>query len=91
MNEERLQRIEQEIKTIGERNARVEADKAWETSLFRMVSLAVVTYLAVAVLLYFIGVPNFFLASLVPAAGFVLSVQSLPMIKRWWIGRHLRK
>ena len=89
--EERLNNIEQELKTIRERNARVEADKAWETSLFRMLSLTLITYLAATTLLYFIGVSNFFLASLVPAAGFILSVQSLPVLKHWWINRYLKK
>lgn len=50
--DERLEKIKQEIRTITERNRRVEADKAWETSLFRLFSIAIVTYCVAAFLLY---------------------------------------
>ena len=73
---------------IRERNSRVEADKAWETSAFRMFSLALITYIVAAVVMYLIDVQNYLLGALVPAAGFVLSVQSLPILKRWWIKKH---
>ena len=36
--------LERRIQAIEERNKRVEADKAWETSLTRRVSIAVITY-----------------------------------------------
>jgi len=88
---ERLDKIEQDIKAINERNVRVEADKAWETSLFRLLSLAGITYVVATVLLYLIEVKNFWLGALVPAVGFVLSVQSLPWLKRWWIARHTQR
>ncbi len=89
--EERLKQVEQELRAIAERNRKVEADKAWETSLFRMFSLAVITYLVAAFLLALIGVTNFLLGAFVPAAGFVLSVQTLPALKRWWFKKFLQK
>ena len=85
--EERLQRVEHELKAISERNARVEADKAWETSPFRMFAIAAFTYGAATLVLYLIGAENIFFGALVPVLGFILSVQSLPTLKRWWI-RH---
>lgn len=33
----RLQKLEQEIEIIKQRNLKVEADKAWEISLFRKI------------------------------------------------------
>ncbi|KKW11581.1 MAG: hypothetical protein UY50_C0010G0006 [Parcubacteria group bacterium GW2011_GWA2_49_9] len=89
--EERLEKIEQEIKTINERNKRVEADKAWETSLFRLFSVALITYLVATFLLYIVDTEQYLLGALVPAAGFILSVQTLPSLKRWWIERFFRK
>lgn len=77
--------IEKEIELIKERNQRVEADKAWETSIFRTALIAVVTYVVVAVFLYVVGVQNFLLSALVPAIGFYLSTKSLPFVKDWWI------
>lgn len=42
--------IEERLSAIEERNRRVEADKAWETSWLRILSISVITYV-VAVLL----------------------------------------
>jgi len=82
--------VEKEIELIKERNKRVEADKAWETSKFRMFFILVMTYVVTAIVFYFIGVKNYLLSPLVPTAGFFLSVQSLPFIKNWWV-KNIRK
>ncbi|MFH1566254.1 MAG: hypothetical protein ABIB98_03610 [bacterium] len=88
--EEKIQKIEKEISVIKERNLRVEADKAWETSNFRIFSITLITYIIASFVLYFIGAKNFLLSALVPTAGYFLSIQSLPAIKRWWIEKFLR-
>lgn len=83
--------VEAEIEKIKERNRRVEADKAWETSLFRTVTISVLTYVVAAAFLYVVGVQQFLLSAVVPALGFFLSTQSLPAIKDWWLkNRHAR-
>ncbi|MBI2023457.1 hypothetical protein HYT01_02770 [Candidatus Giovannonibacteria bacterium] len=89
--EEKIQKLENEIATIKERNLRVEADKAWETSNFRIFSITIITYIVASLVLYFIGAKNFLLNALVPTAGFFLSIQSLPAVKRWWIKKFLRE
>jgi hypothetical protein len=80
-----LQDIEQQLEIIKQRNARVEADKAWEASPMRIGSICVITYLVTSVFLYVMGAQRFWLHALVPPIGFFLSTQSLPAIKRWWI------
>jgi hypothetical protein len=85
MTDETLQLIEKELEIIKQRNARVEADKAWEASPMRIGTICTITYLVAAVLLYTIGAHRFWLDALVPPLGFFLSTQSLPPIKRWWI------
>ncbi len=85
--EEKIENLGKEIEAIKERNLRVEVDKAWETSYFRILLITVITYIIAAFLLYFIGANNFLLGALVPAIGFFLSTQTLPAIKKWWIGR----
>ena len=85
--EERIQKIEEELRIIAERNARVEADKAWETSFFRTFLLATITYIIAAVLLYLVGTQRFLAGALVPTVGYILSVQTLPSMKRWWVRR----
>ncbi len=80
-----LEKLEQEIETIKERNRRVEKDKAWETSWFRVFAICIITYVFAALFLFLIGSPNFLVSALVPVVGFFLSTQSLPFIKRWWL------
>lgn len=81
--------IEAEIEKLKERNRRVEGDKAWETSYFRVLLVAIIVYIVIAIFLYVIGVQNFLLAALVPPVGYFLSTRTLPAIKRWWIERFL--
>ncbi|MBI4068553.1 hypothetical protein HY413_04095 [Candidatus Kaiserbacteria bacterium] len=83
--DDRIEKIEQEIVALKERNHRVEGDKAWETSYFRVLVIAVTVYIVVSLFLYVIGVQNFLLAALVPPVGYFLSTRSLPAIKRWWV------
>ena len=82
----RLEVLEQEINALKERNRRVEGDKAWETSWFRICFIVVITYLITTIVFYFIGVNNFYLNALIPTIGYFLSTLSLPFVKKWWIG-----
>jgi hypothetical protein len=88
--EERIKNLEKEIEVIKERNLRVEADKAWEVSYFRVFLITGIIYLIAIKVLYFIGSANYFLDALVPAMGYFISVQSLPFIKKWWIKKILQ-
>lgn len=89
--EEKIKQIELEIKTLKKRNRRVEADKAWETSRFRVFSLMVVTYIVAGIILFTIGAKNYFLNALLPTIGYFLSTQSLPKIKEWWVKKYFGK
>ncbi len=89
--EEKLRKLEQEISVIKQRNSKVEADKAWEISYFRKISIAAITYIIAAVALYFIGVTDYFLSALIPTIGYLLSTLSLPFIKKWWISNNSSK
>lgn len=75
--------LEKEINLIKERNARVEANKAWETSLTRTVLVGAITYVSILILMLVIGTPRPFFTALVPMIGFVLSIQSIPVVKKW--------
>jgi hypothetical protein len=78
---EELEELKREVELIQERNRKVEADKAWETSLFRIGFICLITYITTAIVFYFIGVKNFLISALVPTIGYYLSIQSLPFIK----------
>ena len=79
--------FEKEIKELKERNKRVEADKAWETSWTRRLLIALFTYLAIALYLFAISVPLPWLNAIVPTTGFLLSTLTLPTFKKIWIKR----
>lgn len=83
--------IEQRIQNIEERNVRVEADKAWETSAVRISSIMLATYVIACGVLAVIGNSNPFRNAWIPVVGYFLSTQSLPFLKRSWINRYLAK
>ena len=82
-----MKTIEQRMQRIEARNARVELDKAWETSYTRRGLLTVFTYLAVGAYLQAISIPNPWLNAIVPAVAFMLSTLTLPFFKRLWISK----
>lgn len=83
-----MEDLSQEIQNIRERNVRVEADKAWETSLFRKLLISVITYVVAALALCVIGISDFYLGAIIPALAFLLSTLTIPAVKRWWIGKY---
>lgn len=86
-----IKELEREISRMKERNSRVEADKAWETSKTRKLIITAFTYLAVALYLQAIRVPVPWLNAIVPTAGFLLSTLTLPTFRRLWIAHSFRK
>lgn len=80
-----METIEERLHKIEERNKRVELDKAWENSFVRILSISIITYIATIFILYSIGIPSPFLNAFIPVLGFILSTQSIPIIKKYWI------
>ena len=78
------------VKQIEERNKRVEADKAWETSKTRRLIVALATYLIIVLFLWMINLPNPWLNALIPTVAFFLSTLTLPVFKKLWI-KHVYK
>jgi hypothetical protein len=77
--------LEKEIEKIQERNHRVELDKAWETSFFRKVAVAVLTYCVIVLFFIFAQLPNPWVNAIVPTLGFILSSLSLSFLKEIWL------
>jgi len=78
-------KLELEIKKIQKRNLRVEADKAWETSYFRKILVALLTYIVIVSFFLVSGLPKPFINSIVPTLGFLLSTLTVPVFKKFWI------
>ena len=80
-----MENIEQHIERLEERNARVELDKAWETSSARRFLLAVFTYAAIGLYLWAIRVPKAWISAIVPTVGFMISTLTMPFCKKLWL------
>ena len=74
-----------DLREIKERNARVEGDKAWETSWARRLCIAAFTYVIAAVYMHSTELGNPFLGAFVPSGGYLLSTMSLPFFKNYWL------
>jgi len=85
-----IKQLQEEIKTIKQRNKKVENDKAWETSFFRKLVIFVLTYFVIVLFMYFAKINNAFINAIVPAIGFLLSTLTLPIIKKWWIKKYVK-
>jgi len=85
-----VENLEQKIQQIEERNQRVEADKAWETSWTRRLLLTTFTYLAIGVYLWVIEVSRPWLNAIVPAVAFMLSTLTMPFFKKLWLKRNVK-
>ncbi|MFA7681446.1 MAG: hypothetical protein WCX61_00270 [Candidatus Peribacteraceae bacterium] len=83
-----MENLESNIQAILERNKRVEADKAWETSITRRSFIALITYIAALTFLHFNGLQNPEIQALIPTGAYVLSTLSLPPLKQWWLKHH---
>lgn len=79
--------LEARVRELEQRNARVELDKAWETSWTRKVAIAVLTYAVVACYLYFVVKIDPWINAIVPTVGFLLSTLTVRYLKAWWIRR----
>jgi len=77
-----MENYEQRIKDIEERNIKVEADKKWEVSIIRRISIALLTYIVVCIFLRAIGQKQIFINALIPVIGYWLSTVSLQAIRK---------
>ncbi|MBP7806487.1 hypothetical protein KA057_02285 [Candidatus Gracilibacteria bacterium] len=79
-----MKSLESRIAEIESRNARVENDKAWETSFTRKVSILLMTYSILGIYMILLGIENWYLHALVPTCGYFLSTLALPVIRNMW-------
>jgi len=80
------QSIEERLAVIEARNGKVEADKAWETSWTRRISIMILTYLVVVAYLHFVVRIDPWINAIVPVIGFMLSTLTVRVIRKLWKG-----
>lgn len=77
--------MRREIQEIKKRNARVEIDKAWETSATRKLIIAALTYIVIVVFFISAELPRPWANAIVPSIAFLLSTMSIPLFKKLWM------
>lgn len=82
-----LKELDAEIMKLHARNKRVEADKAWETSLTRRLFISGSTYLLIAIFMMALGVEKPFVSAIIPAVAYLISTLTLNVIKSWWLSK----
>lgn len=85
-----MSEVEKRLELIEGRNGRVEADKAWETSWTRRISIALITYVCALILLNILNHDESWKHAFVPVVGYLLSTLSLPMLKSVWVKRYCK-
>jgi hypothetical protein len=78
------QSFEERLSAIEARNARVEANKAWEVSWTRRLSIAALTYLVIVNYLIATDNDRPFTNAAVPLVGFLLSTLVLGKVRAIW-------
>ena len=76
---------------MQDRNARVEANKAWETSRTRRGFIAMGTYVIIGAYLSYLHIENAWLHAVVPAAAYLISTLGLGFVKNIWINKFYNK
>ncbi|PIN80242.1 hypothetical protein COV16_01225 [Candidatus Woesearchaeota archaeon CG10_big_fil_rev_8_21_14_0_10_34_8] len=80
-----VKQLEKEISNIKQRNKKVEADKAWETSFSRKLIIIILTYFVIVIFFYIAKLPDPWINAIVPSVAFVLSTLTIPVFKKIWI------
>lgn len=82
-----IEELQLEIEAIKKRNQRVEADKAWETSWTRKITILLLTYVVIVIFFLFAKLPEPFINAIVPSLAFVLSTLAITPIKKYWLNK----
>ena len=85
-----MNKIQEEIKAIKERNKRVKRDKAWEVSWTRRGFIALITYIVASIIFILLKNNTPLLNAFIPTVGYILSTFSLPFIKTWWLKSYIK-
>ncbi len=82
-----LEEVQTRVEKIEARNARVESDKAWETSTMRRFLIVILTYIVIVLFFVTAELPQPFINAIVPSLAFLLSTVTVGFVKKRWLGR----
>ena len=87
---ERINILEKSIKNIEKRNKKVEANKSWETSNFRKILVAIITYIFMITVMYLLWMDNVFINALIPTFGYILSTLWIDILKKVYVKKYFK-
>jgi len=82
--EQCLSVIEKELEAIKQRNKKVEANKAWEISWIRRISIAAITYVTIVIFFTVADLPRPFISACIPMLGYLLSTLTVRVVRKVW-------
>lgn len=91
MSKKTIEDLEKEIDKIKSRNKKVEAEKAWETSIERKVSILILTYVIISLVMLLLDFDKPFLNAIIPTFWFLLSTLSISFLKKRYVERYINK
>ena len=86
-----LSELEARVLRLESRNQRVEANKAWETSWLRRLTIMLLTYFTVVFYLHFVIHIKPWVNALVPVIGYFISTLTIGWLKARWLDHRISK
>ena len=80
-----LESLQHEIEMLKTRNKRVEAEKAWENSWQRKISILVLTYILMSLIFFMLKNPHPFTNAIIPTLGYILSTLTFWVLKKQFL------
>lgn len=77
--------LEKEIEKLKKRNKKVELEKSWETSLYRKISIIIITYFFMILIIYLLKIENIFISAIIPTLWYFFSTLSILVVKNIYI------
>ncbi len=86
-----LEKLQQEIQKLKQRNQKVEADKAWETSNQRKLLIIILTYIVISTVMYFLKIEKPMINAIIPTLWYTLSTISIWLLKNIYTEKYIKK
>lgn len=80
-----LESLQNEIDNLKDRNKRVEAEKAWETSWQRKISILIITYILMSLIFFTLENPHPLTNAIIPTLGYFLSTLTFWVLQKQFL------
>lgn len=88
--DERVSHLEETVERIRLSGKYSNLQKNWENSRIRVITVAVSMYVLTLTFMLILQVQNPIVSALLPTVGYMLSTNSIPLVRRIWVRNYLR-